>query len=340
MARSPDGKWLILGGVYSNESVLVDIDKRSATYGQILQRFDSGLANSMVLTPIFSPDSSAVAIPSGEWYGGSGASNLILWDVETGQKLQTFVGHKYLISGLAFTPDGKYLLSGSNQFGPAWEKSGDGDLILWDVATGGIAREFEGPGDIRDAAINSDATRAVTSSWSGNGVIVWDMQSGAKLAHLENDKPVLDVMFGPEEAETSVLAATLDTGIIQWDFETGEIIRRFPAMYGATFKIDFSPDKQYLVASGAGEVVVWDFDTMQEVKRFDVSYALNGFLTVAYDISGDSIYIAGPYSELVFEMEVADEPLAELRTWVLENRYIRDFTCEKRAQYNVEPLCN
>jgi len=28
-----------------------------------------------------------------------------------------------------------------------------------------------------------------------------------------------------------------------------------------------------------------------------------------------------------------------LLAWVHDNRYIRDFTCAERAQYQIEPLC-
>jgi hypothetical protein len=31
--------------------------------------------------------------------------------------------------------------------------------------------------------------------------------------------------------------------------------------------------------------------------------------------------------------------LDELLAWVCENRYFCDFTCEERAQYRIESLC-
>lgn len=46
----------------------------------------------------------------------------------------------------------------------------------------------------------------------------------------------------------------------------------------------------------------------------------------------------GP-DEAVIEWQMADWPLGDLLAWVHENRYIRAFTCDERAQYRIEPLC-
>jgi WD40 repeat protein len=46
-----------------------------------------------------------------------------LWDAETGQELRRFIGHTAGVENVVFSPDGKYLLSGSD----------DGTAMLWDV---------------------------------------------------------------------------------------------------------------------------------------------------------------------------------------------------------------
>ena len=41
----------------------------------------------------------------------------------------------------------------------------------------------------------------------------------------------------------------------------------------------------------------------------------------------------------VIEWQISDMSLAELIDWIDANRYIRDFTCEERENYRLEPMC-
>jgi hypothetical protein len=41
----------------------------------------------------------------------------------------------------------------------------------------------------------------------------------------------------------------------------------------------------------------------------------------------------------VREWRVSGWELDDLLAWAHENRYVRDFTCEERTTYRVEPMC-
>jgi WD40 repeat protein len=58
-----------------------------------------------------------------------------VWDVKTGEKLFTFEGHKLDINALVFTPDNRFLISGSN----------DTTIKFWDLQTGREARTLTQP---------------------------------------------------------------------------------------------------------------------------------------------------------------------------------------------------
>ena len=49
-----------------------------------------------------------------------------LWSVETGQEIKTLVGHSDDVNSVAFSPDGKTVVSGSE----------DNNIKLWSVETG------------------------------------------------------------------------------------------------------------------------------------------------------------------------------------------------------------
>jgi hypothetical protein len=61
-------------------------------------------------------------------------NSLKLWDAATGRLLRTLQGHSKSVTSVAFSPDGRYLVSGSE----------DNSLKLWDVATGRLLRTLQG----------------------------------------------------------------------------------------------------------------------------------------------------------------------------------------------------
>jgi eukaryotic-like serine/threonine-protein kinase len=131
---SPDGKWLAVAGtVREDEVLLVDL---AAGGKEVLLRGHKHRVHSLA----FSPDGKLLAsgsggIPYREWEGRGLVGELKLWDVGTGQALESFRGHQGWVTALAFAPDGHTLASG----GVIYPKDGSfdtaGELKLWDVAT-------------------------------------------------------------------------------------------------------------------------------------------------------------------------------------------------------------
>jgi WD40 repeat protein len=56
-----------------------------------------------------------------------------LWNAETGQQIRRFLGHKNWIGGVAFSPDGRYVLSAGGL---------GGTCRVWDISTGLEIRRF------------------------------------------------------------------------------------------------------------------------------------------------------------------------------------------------------
>jgi WD40 repeat protein len=146
---------------------------------------------------------------------------------------------------------------------------------------------------------------------------------------------VFDVAFGPDE--TTALSASADGSLILWDVETGEVIRRYLGHEDMVWSVDISPDGHYVLSGSMdGAIILWDFETAEELRRFkghtglvaSLEFSPNG--RAAYSVSADGTLI---------EWQVSDLSLDELIDWTYANRYVRDLTCEERAQYRVEPLC-
>jgi hypothetical protein len=122
IAFSPDGKLLATGGGSSTDTNL----KLWPASSLEKQRDLVGLEKS-VAAIAFSPDGRRLAS-----VGGGNQFSIILWDVETGRFLHRLGENLEFVGCVAFSPDGTRLAVGS----------GAGDIVIFDVDRGTMAREL------------------------------------------------------------------------------------------------------------------------------------------------------------------------------------------------------
>jgi WD40 repeat protein len=103
--------------------------------------------------------------------------------------VQTLEGHTSSVSSVAFSPDGKQVVSGS------WDRT----VQLWDVATGAPLQTLEGHTSwVSSVAFSPDGKQVVSGSWDRT-VRLWDAATGAPLQTLEGHTgSVSSVAFSPD----------------------------------------------------------------------------------------------------------------------------------------------
>ena len=329
VAVSPDGGRLLTGSA-TGETTLWDVEQ-----GEVLRRFGGegfGVAPDCLA---FSPDGSSALVCAEDVGADSGvetesaASSLVLWDLEAGREIRRFEGHVTYVRALAFTPDGRSALAGSQSL-PSNEI---GDLVLWDLETGDAVSHFDMTHDVTNIAMSADGSRALTGSVTGTVAILWDVATGREIRRFEGHTlPVLNVAFGPEDR--TVVTASIDGSLILWDIETGEMIRRYLGHEAWVLGLDVSADGRFVI-SGAidGTVILWSLDTGEELRRFAVH--AGPVFDVAFHPDGQRAFSVALDGELI-EWQVADPSLDELVEWIHDNRYVRELTCEEREQYRVD----
>ena len=201
----------------------------------------------------FSPDGHILA--SGTYpnmaMGGDSAA-IHLWDVIARKEIRQFPAHDMLVTGVAFSPDGKTLASSGS----------DVAIRLWDVATG---REIN-----PSSAHRSGVTRLIVSPADGSIITGgydctirrWDPATGSELGRVGvHSRPIHDLAIAP--GGQVLLSSSLD-GIVQlWDVSTGREVHRLSNGQGGrrAAGLAFAPDGRIATAGGK----IWEVATGLEL---------------------------------------------------------------------------
>jgi WD40 repeat protein/serine/threonine protein kinase/DNA-binding XRE family transcriptional regulator len=171
-----------------------------------------------------------------------------LWDVQTGQELQTLTGHTAPIGEVAFSPDGRLALTGS----------ADGTARLWDVQTGQEHQTLTGYTDLANGvAFSPNGQYAFIGGWDGF-VLLWDVETGREVRLIEEAEGVREVVLSPD-GQYLLTGNMLTNEVRLWEVMTGQEVARLTGPGGGVNSVAFSPDGQYALAGdGDGAIRVWD----------------------------------------------------------------------------------
>src|SRR5262249_7711414 len=101
---------------------------------------------------------------------------VIVWDAATGKELLSLRGHPEAVRYVAFSSDGKYIVTGGT----------DGVLKVWEGVTGQEILALKGhKRAITSVVFSPDRRRIVSGSLDG-AVKVWDAASGRETLSLES----------------------------------------------------------------------------------------------------------------------------------------------------------
>lgn len=320
----------LLTGLATGEVVMWDIEQ-----GRAIRHFSG---EGLPVSPdclAFSPSStdgsgeSSALVCTVDPSGATTGTSLVLWDLDADREVRRFEGHVAYVRALAFSPDGRSFLAGSQTL----EDVASGDLIHWDLDTGHPIRRFNTTLDITNIAMGADGSLALTGSTVEPLAILWDVASGEEIRRFQgHETGILNVAFGPDEA--TVVTASWDGTLILWNVDTGEPIRRYVGHESSVWGLDVSPDGRFLLSSASdGTVVLWDLDTGEERVRIAAHTATS--FDVAFHPNGESFFSVGSDGELI-EWLVPDLPLDEQVEWAHANRYVRELTCEEQERYRID----
>jgi WD40 repeat protein/serine/threonine protein kinase len=172
-------------------------------------------------------------------------------------ELLTFRGHTDIVHGMAYSPDGHRLASGSM----------DNTVKVWDAQTGRELLSMPGHTDyVLNVAFSPDSKRLASASATKDKTVkVWDVQTGRELLSLKGHTAMVrSVAFSPDG--NRLASAAHDRTVKVRDAHTGKELLSLEHA-DIVQCVAFSPDGKHL-ASGSGDktIKVWDAQTGQELR--------------------------------------------------------------------------
>ncbi|CAE7145254.1 unnamed protein product [Rhizoctonia solani] len=247
--------------------------------------------DAMVSTSTFSPDGARIALAV--------KFDILLLDSTTGRQIfPPFKGHKSIVDSIGFSPDGRYIVSGSR----------DSTVRIWSTQSG---RLILGPLEHNDihwimfVAFLSDGTRVISGS-DDSTICVWDARSGDRL---------LDWTTSPEKSFTFyasdgkyVASCNWKRDITVWNAQDGHVVR---TLYHSNCEISWvligiSPDGTQIASrSQYGDIYLWDIESGKLTLEITCNWVTQALAPVrpitfssdgsriasAFGASGEGIYV-------------------------------------------------
>ncbi|MBL9139130.1 MAG: protein kinase [Verrucomicrobiales bacterium] len=185
-------------------------------------------------------------------------SQILLAESTSATTLANWSGHKDRIERLEFSPDGKWIASGSL----------DGAVKLWD--TEGRALRFELSGHtaaISAMAFSPDGQRLATGGWDQR-ILVWNVATGERLGRLQGHTQVItSLAFSP--GGERICSSSRDGSVRVWSAEIAKALPIVLTNEPPVFASEFAPGADgFWTFDGGDAITTWNPTEMSETGTF------------------------------------------------------------------------
>ena len=166
-----------------------------------------------------------------------------VWDADSGEQIAQLTGHTDLVSSVAFSPDGRRIVTGGGYM--------DKTVRVWDADSGEQIAQLTGHTSyVYSVAFSPDERRITSGGGSGDRMVrVWDADSGECLKIRSGDAGA--IVAGPASYPYRLISRGLES--LVESATTGETIAWFPV---ALSRITTHPSGRKWAARHANHVYI------------------------------------------------------------------------------------
>ncbi|MCL1470115.1 WD40 repeat domain-containing protein [Argonema antarcticum] len=193
--------------------------------------------------------------PDNKWIiSGSVDKTIKVWNLEIKEETFTPMEHEFPLEYVAFTPDGKRLISRSRS---------DDTLQVWNLQTGESFIEER----VSALAVTLDSKWLICASFF-NSIIVWDLETGEEAFTLHGHTNMVNYLAATQDGKR-LISGSDDKSIKIWNLETREELLILTGHTGGIAKVYVTSNGKHLISSSWDKTIkVWNLETGQEIFTF------------------------------------------------------------------------
>jgi WD40 repeat protein/serine/threonine protein kinase len=308
-AFSPDSRQVLLRRIRSGSYLTI----QEAATGKLIHKLDRHTGE--VTCASYSPNGKRIAT-------GSVDHTVRLWNAENGQEIAVFKGHIFPVRKLAFSGDGKLLLSHDDQVARIWdlEKPADPSATLRPNIR------------IRHNIVLDDSGQTIVV-YRQNSILICDLR-GDPRAHIPFTHPGNTeclITISPDGSRIAALGVPQPDVVTVWD-QSGKQIQSLRGQPNPGGILRFSPNSKMLAGSANGEIKVWELAAGRELLTLKSDYPIP---LLAFSPDSQRLACAALPHEQVGVWDTADGKLIA-RTDIRMPRTLLAFTPDGRSLITAE----
>ncbi|MGC2631488.1 MAG: caspase family protein [Rhodomicrobium sp.] len=239
LAFTPEGNFIVSTG---DDKVIRIWDWQTGKTVRAIRGQSGPGQEGKIFAMALSPDGRWLAVGGflahGHGVNDEAVGDIRLYDFASGQVQALLKGHRDAVFALAFSADGKKLISGG----------GDSNAILWDVETQKPLHRLQGHrGQVYAVGFMPDGVRAVTGSYDKT-LRLWSVANGALIKEMAGHREkVQSLAISP--VDSSIASGDVSGEIRLWDGNSGAFEKVLAKQGGVVGFLRFSPDGSSLLSA-------------------------------------------------------------------------------------------